>query len=350
VIYNLDSESMSGGSPGQAVRNAAQTIPGVIGMTGSMNLPTNTMSPMTAFNDKQGEMVLLQVAAVDLNFFEFFGVRILAGRTFSPVLATDRFVFAEARRPLSVIVNEAAVKRLGFSSNADAVGKTLHQRSGGWPYQNAPAPEPLTIVGVVGDFPINSVRSEIEPSIYFVFEPILGMLSIRMAGKDMPETLAALRAAWKEVGQKHPEEGWFLEDHYRQLYADVILQQKTLSLFAGSAVFLAALGLFGLSIYTAQRRTREISIRKVMGASTRDIMKLLLWAFSKPVLWASLIAWPVAAWLMHGWLEGFYYRVPLGWWWLPVASVASLAISLLTVSVHSYSVARQQPAVSLRHE
>jgi putative ABC transport system permease protein len=166
----------------------------------------------------------------------------------------------------------------------------------------------------------------------------------------MPETLAALRAAWKKAGQKHPEEGWFLEEHYRQLYADMILQQKTLSLFAGCAVFLAALGLFGLSIYTAQRRTREIGIRKVMGASTGDIMKLLLWAFSKPVLWASLIAWPVAAWLMHEWLQGFAYRVPLGWWWLPAASLASLAISVLTVSAHSYAVARQQPAGSLRHE
>jgi putative ABC transport system permease protein len=349
VVFNLDSESISGDSPGQAFRNAARAIPGVIGMTASINLPTNTLSAMTAFNDKRGEMALLQVAAVDLNFFEFYGVRLLTGRTFSPALATDRFVVAEARRPLSVIVNEAAVKRLGFSNNVEAVGKILHPRAG-WPYQGAQAPEPLTIVGVIADFPINSVRSEIEPSIYFVFEPVLGMLSIRVAGADIPETVGALRAAWKKVGQNHPEEGWFLESHYRQLYADVILQQKTLSLFAGCAVFLAALGLFGLSIYTAQRRTREIGIRKVMGASTSDIMKLLLWAFSTPVLWASLIAWPVAAWLMHGWLEGFAYRVPLGWWWLPVASLASLVISLATVSVHSYAVARQQPAGSLRHE
>jgi putative ABC transport system permease protein len=327
-----------------------RSIPGVIGMTGSMSLPTNSMLPFSPFSDNKGEMVLLQVAAVDLNFFEFYGVRLLAGRTFSTALATDHFVFAEATRPLSVIVNEAAVKRLGYAKSAEAVGKILHPRSTAWPYQGAPLPDPLTIVGVVADFPINSVRSEIEPSIYFVFEPMLMMLSIRIAGESMPETLAALRAAWKKTGQKHPEVGWLLESHYRQLYADVILQQKTLSLFAGCAVFLAALGLFGLSIYTAQRRTREIGIRKVMGASTGDIMKLLLWAFSKPVLWASLIAWPVAAWLMHGWLEGFAYRVPLGWWWLPAASAASLAISLLTVSAHSYAVARQQPAGALRHE
>jgi putative ABC transport system permease protein len=166
----------------------------------------------------------------------------------------------------------------------------------------------------------------------------------------MPETLDALRSAWKKTGQRHPEQGWLLEGYYRELYADVILQQKTLTVFAGCAVFLAALGLFGLSIYTAQRRTKEIGIRKVMGAGTSDIMRLLLWAFSKPVLWASLLAWPVAAWLMDRWLQGFAYRVPLGWWWLPIASVTALAIALLTVSVHSYAVARQQPTGALRYE
>jgi len=349
VIYNLENESMSEGAPGQAFRNAATAIPGVIGMAGSGSIPADSFTPMTSFTDSKGEMAVLQVAAVDLNFFDFYRIRLLAGRTFSNELATDRYVLADAKRPLSVVVNEAAVKRLGFTSNAGAIGKILRPR-GSWPYQNVPPPEPLTIVGVVADFPINSVRSEIEPSIYFVFEPLLGTLSIRISGQHVPETLDALRAAWKKAGQSHPEAGWLLDGRYRQLYADIILQQKTLTLFAGCAVFLAALGLFGLSIYTAQRRTKEIGIRKVMGASTADVMRLLLWAFSKPVLWASLIAWPLAAWLMLRWLEGFVYRVPLGWWWLPVASLTALVIALMTVSAHSYAVARQQPASALRYE
>ena len=349
VIFNLDIESMSGDAPGQAFRDAALAIPGVAGLTGSGILPINAFSPSSSFDDNKGNSALLQVSTVDLNFFDFYRIRLLAGRTFSKDLATDRFVLSEAQRPLSVLVNEATVKRLGYASNADAIGKILHPRLG-WPYQNAPAPEPLTIVGVVADFPVNSVRSEIEPAIYFVFEPMLGMLSVRIAGQHLPGTLDALRAAWKRAGQPHPEEGWFLDGYYRQLYTDVILQQKTLSLFAGCAVSLAALGLFGLSIYTAQRRTREVGIRKVMGAGTADIMKLLLWAFSRPVLWASLIAWPVAAWLMHRWLEGFVYRVTLGGWWLPVASLIALVIALLTVSAHSATLARSKPATALRYE
>jgi len=87
-----------------------------------------------------------------------------------------------------------------------------------------------------------------------------------------------------------------------------------------------------------------------MGADTGDVMTLLLWAFSKPVLWASLLAWPVAAWAMNGWLEGFAYRVPLGWWWLPVATLAALAVALLTVSAQSWLVARASPASALRYE
>ena len=142
----------------------------------------------------------------------------------------------------------------------------------------------------------------------------------------------------------------FLDHYYQRMYTDVIQQRSVLGSLCGVAVFLACLGLFGLSIYTAQRRTKEIGIRKVMGAATSDIMRLLLWAFSKPVFWASLIAWPVAAWLMHRWLEGFVYRVPLGWWWLPIASLTALIIALMTVSAHSYAVARQQPAGALRYE
>jgi putative ABC transport system permease protein len=349
VIYNLEMEFPMRDAPGAAFRSAVAVIPGVVGVTGSGNIPTSGFSASTSFTDSQGKSVLLQVTTVDLNFFDFYHVPLLAGRTFSPALATDRYVATESTRPLSVVVNEAAVRSLGFANKEDAIGKILHPRLL-WPYQNAPPPEPITVVGVVADFPTNSVRLEIEPAIYFVFEPMLGTLSIRIAGRQVPETLGAIRAAWKKTGQPRPEEGWFLDGYYRQLYADIILQQKTLSLFAGCAVFLAALGLLGLSIYTAQRRTKEIGIRKVMGASTRDIMKLLLWAFSKPVLWASVMAWPVAAWLMHRWLEGFAYRVPLGWWWLPASSLIALGIALLTVSAHSAALARSRPTNALRYE
>jgi putative ABC transport system permease protein len=118
------------------------------------------------------------------------------------------------------------------------------------------------------------------------------------------------------------------------------MQRITLTLFSGCAIFLAAPGLLGLSTCTVQRRTREFGIRKAMGAGRRDILALLLWAFSKPVLWASLIAWPVSAWVMSRRLEGFAYRLPLGWWWLSLSTLMALALAQLTVGVHSVIAAR----------
>ena len=269
------------------------------------------------------------------------------------MLPSERVMsIAETSRPINVIINETAARQMGFPDPQQIVGKTLEPYS--WMFSSngikVPKPDPITVVGVVADFPIDSVRRSIEPTVYFAYDAAMVMVSIRIAGHQLPETMQALAAAWKKHGQPRAQEGWLLDGYYRKLYADVILQQRTLALFAGCAVFLAALGLFGLSIYTAQRRTREIGIRKVMGAGTPDIMAMLLWAFSKPVLWASLIAWPISAWLMHRWLEGFAYRVPLGWWWLPAATLAALAIALVTVSAHSYLVARASPANALRYE
>jgi putative ABC transport system permease protein len=194
------------------------------------------------------------------------------------------------------------------------------------------------------------MRGSIKPTMFNVDTTQRRILSIRLEGRRIPETLAAIDDVWRRLGEPHAVSRWFLEQYYHRMYLDVLQQRMVLTTLSGVAVFLAVLGLFGLSIYTAQRRTKEIGIRKVMGADTGNLMALLLWAFSKPVLWASLLAWPVAAWAMNRWLDGFAYRVPLGWWWLPVATLAALAVALLTVSAQSYLVARASPASALRYE
>ena len=155
---------------------------------------------------------------------------------------------------------------------------------------------------------------------YIVAPEYSNLVSIRLTGKQMVETLAAIDDVWKKLGEPRAISRRFLDQYYQRLYVDIIQQRRVLGTLCGVAVFLAGLGLLGLSIYTAQRRTKEIGIRKVMGASTGDLMRLLLWAFSKPVLWASLIAWPIAVWAMNRWLDGFVYRVDLGWWLWPAAS------------------------------
>src|SRR5262249_29115956 len=143
-------------------------------------------------------------------------------------------------------------------------------------------PASITIAGVVPDFPIDSMRDAIKPSMFFVDTAQRRILSIRLDGRRIPETLAAIDEAWRRLGEPHAVSRWFLEQYYHRMYLDVLQQRMVLTTLSAVAVFLAILGLFGLSIYTAQRRTKEIGIRKVMGAGTGDIMALLLWAFSKP--------------------------------------------------------------------
>lgn len=334
-------------TPSEAFKDALSRIPGVSGVTAAAAAPTNYDGNAALFSHGASvEPVLLQFSAIDFNFFEFYRLQPLAGRLPSIDHGADLFVMNDANRHLSLWINEAAVRALGMTSTSAAIGEKLKPS---WPPNFTP-PASITIAGVMPDFPVDSVRGPIQPVAYFVQPGFARIVSIRLRGEQIPETLAAIDDVWKRLGEPRPISRIFLDHYYRRMYIDVIQQRSVLGSLCGVAIFLACLGLFGLSIYTAQRRTREVGIRKVMGASTGAIMRLLLWGFTKPVLWGSLLAWPVVAWAMNRWLGGFAYRVDLGWWLLPVASVLALAISLATVSVHSYLVARARPAGALRYE
>ena len=156
-------------------------------------------------------------------------------------------------------------------------------------------------------------------------------------------------AAWSQIMHSSIHRR-FLSQSLQDMYADIILQGTAISLGTGLAVVIAALGLFGLSAHSTEQRTKEIGIRKSMGAGTGDIVRLLMWQFTKPVLWANLIAWPLAAWLMTRWLETFAYHIDLPLWLFPATAAVALTIALLTVSVHSILVARAKPVAALRYE
>jgi putative ABC transport system permease protein len=289
--------------------------------------------------------VRLQLSPIDYNFFEFYHVKPLAGRLPSRNFGTDLLVPGDASRHLRVFVNESAARVLGFASPNAAIEQRIEPVD--MPFA---APASTTIAGVVPDIPVDSVRTSIEPAMYVAFPEASRIMSIRLAGRSIPETEAAIDVVWRRLGEPMAPSHLFLDLYFRRMYIDIIQQRRVLGALCFVSVFLSCLGLFGLSIYTAQRRTKEIGIRKVMGASTAAVMRLLLWAFAKPVIWASLVAWPLAAWLMDRWLDGFAYRVDLGWWLLPAASLLALAITLATVSVHSYLVARAAPGGALRSD
>ena len=330
-----------------AFMEAIAGIPGVSAVTAASALPTNHDPNASKFSHSpDSEPVLIQISGIDFNFFEFYRLSPVAGRLPSRDRGTDLFVFDDAQRHSSVWVNESAVRALDMTSPASAIGEQLKTF---WGPTVAP-PASLTIAGVVPDFPSDSVRTKIQPALYIVTPDYLATVSIRLTGRQLPETLNAIDNVWKKLGEPRAVSRWFLETYYHRMYFDIIQQRLLLGTLCGLAVLLACLGLFGLSIHTAQRRTKEIGIRKVMGAGISHIMRLFLWAFSKPVFWGSLFAWPIAAWMMNRWLEGFVYRVDLGWWLLPAASLLALVVTLATVSTHSYLVARAKPSHALRYE
>jgi putative ABC transport system permease protein len=197
------------------------------------------------------------------------------------------------------------------------------------------------------------VAEEVPPTIYMQ-APTPSLVSVRLSGRGIPEALAAIDALLVKTGNVDgPVAGslrFFLDEHFQRHYQGVLRQSQAFGLCALIAIVLSCVGLFALTAATVERRTREIGIRKALGAQTGDVLRLLLWQFSKPVLWANLIAWPVAAWAMQRWLDGFAYRTALPVWLFPAAAVAALLIALLTVTAHSLLVARAKPVAALRHE
>jgi putative ABC transport system permease protein len=203
---------------------------------------------------------------------------------------------------------------------------------------------------VVPDFSLVSVEMAVKPMVYF-FEPSQQhLISMKLGGADIPATLAAIDRAWAATGTKEPANRFFLDDRLQQIYLSMLRQAQAFGVFALVTVLLTAFGLFGLAMASVARRTREIGIRKALGAKTSDVLRLLLWQFSKPVMWANLIAWPVAGWAMQRWLDGFAYHVDLPLWLFPAAALASLLIALGTVTAHSLRVSRAKPVAALRYE
>jgi putative ABC transport system permease protein len=203
---------------------------------------------------------------------------------------------------------------------------------------------------VVPDMPM-TVKQATDPTFYFVFpKKRMNVLSIRMTGDDIPGTLKAVARVWKQTGQAQPIQETFLSQYRLNLYLDIIIQGVTIAICALLAVLIACLGLFALSAYTTERRTKEIGIRKVMGATTSDVVKLLVWQFTIPVLWAIAIALPLGYWAMQEWLRHFVYHVDLEAWSFVLAAACALVIAWATVTWQSYVVARAQPAGALRYE
>jgi putative ABC transport system permease protein len=335
------------------LRDAILTVPGVkkaaCASAFVLNLANNLDDTVVG-----GRHQTMAVAPVDFGFFEVYGLEPLAGRLFDRNRPNDGFIAgAEVNPP--VVINETAVKGLGFRSPQAAVGHSIawhfhtdvDKAFGGDPAR------PSEIIGVVPDFTFGSMREPIEAAMFMV-GPKVSYYSIalnaKLDGRRIPETLQGVDRVWKRMEGDAPILRTFVTLFTLRLYIDVLVQGALITIAAVVALSIAALGLFALSAYTTERRTKEIGIRKAMGADTGDILRLLIWQFTKPVLWANLIAWPVSFLVLTGWLGGFAYHVDLAPWTFAVAAAAALVIAWATVFIHALRVARAKPVGALRYE
>jgi putative ABC transport system permease protein len=313
-------------------------------------------SPTKTFvKDPARGNIAIDTAGADVGFFEMHGLKPLAGRFFSADRGEDVLLDGPNAGPQdqpSLVLNESAVRQLGFESPADAIGRSVD-----WirPFA-APPTEPQAsflssrIIGVVGDFTLGSIRTAIDPTMYFVDPISTHLLLAKVQGERLPETLQSIDALWRSTGHVRPIKLEFLGEIMRQWYRDVQIQGGIIGASAGLAIVIACLGLFALAAFTAERRTKEIGVRKAMGASSFDVVRLLLWQFTEPVLWANIVAWPLAYWAAAHWLNGFAYRVGLPAWLFLSASVVAVLIAWTTVAAKAWLAARTTPATALQCE
>jgi putative ABC transport system permease protein len=274
----------------------------------------------------------IKFVAADQDFLNTYGVKIVEGRGFSRDFSLDTSSF---------LINEAAAKVLGFKSNKDAIGVNFGYggRKG-------------KLIGVINDFNFESLHQKIVPLVLLIpqSENNYNRISIKLAGSNLPSALNYIETTWKKFLPDTPFQSSFLDENFARLYAAEQQQKKLLIIFASLAIFIACLGLFGLSAFAISQRIKEIGVRKVLGANVSTIVTLLSKDFLKLVAISALPAFLVAYYFMNRWLRDFAYRITMPWWIFLVAGLLAGLIALITISFQAIKAAIANPVKSLRTE
>jgi putative ABC transport system permease protein len=330
------------------VRSAAVT---------SLGIATRSHMGRAVYLPGQDKPVGIGNYAVSSHFFDTVGLKLLAGRLLDPKRELDVLSVPEstdsageaalARRGGNVVINQAAAHKLGFRTPAEAVGRQV--RVGLFMGDDKPQ-VPVTIVGVVSDARFRSVRESVDDVMWRLGTDYVSHLVLRYDTARPLEVRERVEALWKRLAPETPISARFSEEIIDDLYRAEDARGALFAGFALLAIVIGCLGLFGLAAFTAQRRTKEIGLRKVLGARTADILRLLMWQFSRPVLIANLIAWPAAWWVMRAWLNRFDARIDLDPLPFIAAAALGMAIAAATIGAHAWRVARTNPIHALRYE
>ncbi|GAB3494657.1 ABC transporter permease [Spirosoma knui] len=291
------------------------------------------MSMFSLYPEAHNEQVRrIILYGIDSNYLPTLGMKVVAGRNFSPSFGTDS---------MGVLINETAARLFGWGN--DAIGRTLINPN------NEGIETKYQVVGVVRDFHFRSLHEQIAP-LAMTLRGNSGSIIVKTKTKDIESLLAYAKTQWATFSTDEPFVYSFLDERYQTTYEAELKTGRILGIFAGLTIFIACLGLFGLATFTAEQRTKEIGVRKVLGASVPNIVALLSKDFLKPVLLAILIASPIAWYVTDLWLQNFAYKIDIEWWMFVLAGVLAISIALLTVSFQSIKAALMNPIKSLRSE
>ncbi|MFQ6104843.1 MAG: ABC transporter permease [Candidatus Glassbacteria bacterium] len=326
-----------------SLKEGLKTVPGVVNATVTDRVPGFGSVKIGVIPEGWGEdkSQLIRIISIDPDYLATMGMELVAGRNFSREIASDTTE--------SVIINETAVRAFGWD---DPIGKTITMKDEADTLRMS---RTRRVIGVVGDFHLSSLHSPIEPLI-FEYSPVVifpedyRMLAVRLAPLDVSETIELLSQKWDELVPSRPLDYFFLDDAIGNKYWAEMKLGKLGLYFSMLAVLIGCLGLFGMSAYSAEQRTKEVGIRKALGASVGGVVRLLSKEFLILVAIANLIAWPIAYLAMSRWLDNFAYHTELGWGVFLLAGVLSVTIALLTVIFQAYKAARANPVDALRYE
>ncbi|HSZ32660.1 MAG TPA: ABC transporter permease [Puia sp.] len=335
--FSKDQEMVinSNGDPARdAFMHAVQGLPNVKSVSMSSSVPGGgNMGAYSKIQNAKGDM---QIANLDLYFVDFdylkqYDMKMVAGRMFSRDFMTDTTT--------AMVLNESAAKLFGYRTPQEAVGRDFNQ----WGRQGK-------IIGIVKDFHFKSLQTEIKPLSMRIEPNGCSLISVKVSQNNLPTTISAIENKWNTLIPARPFSYFFLDEHFDEQYRSEQRFGKLFLNFSILAIIISCLGLLGLASYSTMQRTREIGIRKVLGATVSNIVNLLSKDFLKLVIVAIVIASPIAWFAMHKWLQDFAYRIPISWWVFAVAAVAAALIAVLTVSFQAIKAAVSNPVISLRSE
>ena len=318
----------------EIVKRQLSQVPQVLSASASLSIPgRSNYSAYTVIENPEGEMqeTAVDLSYVDDDFIDQYQIALAAGRNFSPDFPADT--------SQALIINEAAAASLGYASPEEVIGKRFSQ----WGKEGQ-------IVGVVKDYHFRSLQEEIIPLTFSLSPEAARFISLNIQATYISETIAKIEQKWQEIAPHRPFDYFFLDEAFDQQYKTEVRFGQLFLYFAGLAIFIACLGLLGLISYTVVQRTREIGIRKVLGATESSIVRLLSKDFLTLIFFAFIIASPIAWYILKQWLSHFAFRIEVEWWVFALAGLLALMIALLTVSFQTIKAAVANPVESLRNE